>query len=184
MLQLNFSPFPELHTSRLLMRKLSIQDAPEIFFLRSDPEVLKYLSRAPAKEQSEAEVFIKHINNEIFNNNHILWAIALKEDPTKLIGTITFWQIQKEHFRAELGYVLHPAHWKKGIMKEAVKAVTDYGFNSMKLHSIEARINPANLGSAALLLSSGFSRDAYFREDFYFNGSFDDTEVYSLLNKS
>jgi [ribosomal protein S5]-alanine N-acetyltransferase len=181
MLHLNFSPFPELQTSRLLLRMMNLKDAPEIFFLRSDPEVLKYLSRAPAKELSEAEAFIRHINNEIINNNHILWAIALKEDPLKLIGTITFWQIHKEHFRAELGYVLHPAHWKKGIMKEAVKAVIDFGFNIMKLHSIEARIHPANLGSAALLLSTGFTRDAYFREDFYFNGKFEDTEVYSLL---
>ncbi len=183
MLQASFSPFPELRTQRLLLRRILLQDAPAVYFLRSDPQVLKYLSREPAKNVAEAEAFITHNNNEINNNNHILWAITLEEHPGQLIGTITFWRLQKENYRAELGYVLHPDHWRKGIMKEAISAVIRFGFQEMKLHSIEARINPANQASASLLLSSGFVKEAYFKEDFYFNGTFEDTEVYSLLNK-
>ena len=68
-------------------------------------------------------------------------------------------------------------------MKEALLRVIDYGFSTMKLHSIEAHINPENAASGFLLEKSGFTREAYFKEDFFFNGRFIDTAVYSLLSK-
>ncbi len=67
--------------------------------------------------------------------------------------------------------------------KEALLAVHDFGFKEMKLHSIEAHINPANTASAAILESAGYIREAYFREDYFFNGIFLDSAIYSLLEK-
>ncbi len=98
-----------------------------------------------------------------------------------MIGTIGLWRIIKEHYRAEIGYMLLPEHWKKGFAKEAVLKVVEYGFDEMKLHSIEAHINPKNAASAGLLEITGFVREAYFKEDFFFNGAFEDTAIYSLL---
>jgi len=49
MLELNFTPFPELRTQRLLLRKLESTDANEMFFLRSNKRVIQYLGREPAK---------------------------------------------------------------------------------------------------------------------------------------
>ncbi len=77
--------------------------------------------------------------------------------------------------------MLHSDHWRKGIMKEALMAVIPYGFLEMNLHSIEARINPGNDASDAILRSVGFVREAYFKEDYFFNGKFLDTAIYSLL---
>jgi ribosomal-protein-alanine N-acetyltransferase len=45
MLVLNFTPFPELKTQRLLLRKLEKTDANEMFFLRSNENVLRYLEK-------------------------------------------------------------------------------------------------------------------------------------------
>ena len=101
------------------------------------------------------------------------------DDPGKLLGSICYWRMQKEHYRAEIGYALHPGSWRKGIMKEAILEVIAYGFSTLQLHSIEARINPANMASAAILESTGFVREAYFKEDFFFRGKFGDTAVYS-----
>ena len=77
MLQLNFSPFPELKTKRLLLRKLDKTDAKEIFFLRSNEDVLRYLGREPTATITEAEEFIGKINKGIEENEAILWGIAL-----------------------------------------------------------------------------------------------------------
>ena len=55
MLIVNFTPFPELKTERLLLRKLEKTDANEIFFLRSNEDVLLYLGREPTATISEAE---------------------------------------------------------------------------------------------------------------------------------
>ena len=181
MLQPNFTPFPELTTERLLLRGIIMEDAPAIFFLRSDENILQFLSKAPAATIQEAEDFIRSIHTNIQNNDGVMWAIALKENPAEVIGSICFWQLQKENYRAEIGYVLDPRHWRKGTMKEAIKKVLEYGFKTMCLHSIEARINPDNIASAAVLESTGFVKEAYFKEDFFYNGKFEDTVVYSRL---
>lgn len=182
MLQPKFTPFPELKTKRLLLRKVIHSDAREVLFLRSDPGILQYLSKEPAQSIQEAEDFITRITNDLENGDGIAWGICLAEKPEALIGTIGFWRMQKEHYRSEIGYVLHPAYWRKGIIKEAMTKVLEYGFGVMGLHTVEARISPANLASAAALESAGFVREAYFKEDFYFNGKFEDTAVYSTIN--
>src|SRR6185295_19509224 len=101
--------------------------------------------------------------------------------PSKIIGYIGYWRMKKEHYRAEIGYALHPAYWKKGIMKEAILAVLDYGFNTMQLHSVEANINADNNASAGILEATGFIKEAHFKEDFFFDGIFRDTIIYSKL---
>lgn len=181
MLQPNFDPFPEIETERLLLRRLKKNDAAEIFGLRSDVQTMRYIGKDLAVTLSEAVKFIANSNESLITNNGILWAIELKELPGKLIGYIGHWRLIKEHYRAEVGYMLHPDYWRKGIMKEALAVVVNYGFKEMKLHSIEAHISPDNKASASLLESSGFVREACFKEDFFYNGVFGDTAIYSKL---
>lgn len=127
MFQPKFIPFPELRTERLLLRKVEMNDSPEVLFLRSDPTILQYLSKEPAQSLKEAEDFITRITNDLENGDGIAWGIALNEYPGKLIGNIGFWRMQKEHYRSEIGYVLNPAYWRKGIIKEAMAAVLEHG---------------------------------------------------------
>jgi ribosomal-protein-alanine N-acetyltransferase len=181
MLELNFTPFPELETERLILRRMGKDDAPEMFFFRSDSSVMKYIGREPAKTMKDAEGFIEKIETGINDNSAIMWGITLKENSKKMIGTICFWNIQKENYRAEIGFLLHPEHWRKGIMKEAINLVLDYGFNKMNLHSIEGRIHPDNIASSSVLESTGFKKEGFLKEDFYFRGEFLDTIIYSRL---
>lgn len=181
MLLLNFNPFPSLSTERLILRRISVEDDKEIFFLRSDKEMLQFLDRDPAQSIDEARQWINTINEGIDSNQYIAWAVALKNDQ-KLIGTITFWNIQKEHHRAEIGYALHTQFQGRGLMQEAMKVVLDYGFNTLKIHSVEANVNPGNAASIKLLERNGFVREAYHRENYYYNGHFLDSAIYSLIN--
>ena len=180
MLHLNFEPFPFLNTGRLHLRNVTPDDAPEIFFLRSDPRMMEFLDRAPAASLQDALQFIHNINNQEKAGDAITWAITLKETP-KLIGTICFWNIQKEHYRAEIGYALHSEHQRRGLMQEALTAVLDYGFTVLKFHSVEANVNPANVTSIKLLERNAFIREGYFRENYFYNGQFLDSAIYSLL---
>lgn len=181
MLEFNFTPFPVITTDRLLLRPTTPADVEMVFFLRSDAGVLEYIDREPAPTHEEALEFIKLITGNTSDNTGITWAICLSEAPAEMIGQVCFWRLDKQNHRAEIGYVLHPAYQGKGIMREAAAAVIKYGFTDMKLHSIEANINPGNLASKKLLEHNGFIREAYFRENYYFNGKFIDSEIYSLL---
>ncbi len=181
MLQPNFTPFPELTTDRLLLRRLTMDDAPAIFFLRSNETVLKYIGREPAASIEEAIAFIQRIDNAIDSNESILWGITLRDNPTEVIGTICYWRLQPENYRTEIGYALHPGHWRKGIMKEAIQKVLEYGFETMKLHSVEARTSGDNIASGAILEATGFVKEGHLKEEFFFRGEFSDSIIYSRL---
>src|SRR5688500_18727940 len=98
-----------------------------------------------------------------------------------MIGNICLWNISREHHKAEIGYVLSTEYHRKGLMDEAVKQVLEYGFNSMKLHSVQANVNPGNIASIKLLEKNGFVKEAHFRENFFYNGRYLDSAIYSLL---
>jgi [ribosomal protein S5]-alanine N-acetyltransferase len=183
MLEVNFSPFPEINTNRLLLRQPTPNDAQDLFTLRSNIEVMKYVNRPLAKTMDDAKELIAKINGLIATNEGINWCITLKENPKKVMGNIGIWQLKKEDYRGEIGYMLHPDFWRKGIMQEAIEAVINYGFSQMKLHSLEAKINPLNTASASILEKNNFVKEAHFKEDCFWEGVFSDTVVYSLLNK-
>jgi len=180
MLKLNFEPFPVIATSRLLLREVTVADASPLFFLRTDAAVLKYLDKDPEKSVDETIALINQVKKNKENGDGILWGIAFKDSET-VMGTICFWRMQKEHYRAEIGYALHPAQQGKGVMDEAIKAVLQYGFETMHLHSVEANVNPANEASSKLLEKNGFVKEAHFRENYYYNGRFLDSVIYSLI---
>jgi ribosomal-protein-alanine N-acetyltransferase len=180
MLSVDFSPFPSFQTERLILRKVTQNDVNEIFFLRSDKTAMKYIDRPLAKSADDASLFIQKIDDLEKNNESITWGITLNNN-SQLIGYLGYWNMKKEHYRSEIGYILHPDYHKKGIMQEALKEILAYGFKTLKLHSIEANVNPNNSSSIKLLERSDFTREAYFKEDYFFNGKFLDTAIYSLL---
>jgi RimJ/RimL family protein N-acetyltransferase len=180
MLEVNFNPFPNLSTERLTLRQFNNEDINELFVLRSDKKTMRFIPRPLAKTTEDIIQLIKKVNDMISKNEGINWAVTLKTD-SKVIGMIGYFRMAKEHYRAEVGYMLHPAHQGKGIMREALDAVIDYGFNVLKLHSIEAIVAPENYPSAKLLEKTGFSKAGHFKEHEYFDGKFIDSVYYTLI---
>ena len=176
--ELNFDPFPVLETERLILRKISMNDAEDMFHLRTNEDAMKYINKPKLTSIDDAKEIIKKMNDP----DRIQWGITLKTSDI-IIGTIGYHRIEKEHYRAEIGYMLHPQYWNTGLMSEAITKVIDYGFDKMKLHSIEAIINPGNIISRKILQKFNFIKEAYFKENFFFEGKFYDSEVYSLVKK-
>lgn len=181
MLNLNFSPFPVLYTERLVLRNFTKNDANDLFKLRSDEKVMQFIDRPRTASVKDALEFIHKIHDSLKTNYGITWAISLNNNNKTLIGTIGFWRIMGEHYRAEIGYMLHTDFHAKGIMHEAMQPVLKYGFNIMNLHSVEANVSPENFASMKLLEKNGFVKEAYFKENYFYNGKFLDSLVYSLL---
>ena len=150
MLNRIFTPFPILTTERLTLRRLIINDEKEIFTLRSDVEINKYLDRQLSNTIDEARGFINMINENIDKNNSIYWAITLS-DENILIGTVCLFGFSDEGYKCEIGYELLTGFQGQGIMKEAVEKVIDYAFNTTKVQKIEAFFHRANHSSIKLL---------------------------------
>ena len=180
MLQFNIGPFPTLHTERLILREVTMDDVESILAIRSDERVMKYIGKPRAKDIKDSIELIERLKKGQEDSTSITWGIATKDDP-KLIGMIGYYRIQLAHYRGEIGYSLHADHWRKGIMREALRAVVDHGFRILGFHSIEARTDPNNSASNALLMSNGFIREGLFKENYFWNGKFLDSAVYSKL---
>nr|WP_294780178.1 GNAT family N-acetyltransferase [uncultured Flavobacterium sp.] len=181
MLEFNFSPFPVIETDRLILDRVTEADVKDVFEIRSNAATMKYIPRPLVKNDEEALELIQMIDEKIEENICINWAIRLKGNP-KLLGIIGFYRMQPENFRSEIGYILHPDFHGKGIVTEAVKKLIGFGFTDLKLHSIEAVIDPENHASEKVLQKCGFVKEAHFKESDFYDGKFLDKVIYSLLN--
>ncbi|MFH6967422.1 GNAT family N-acetyltransferase [Flavobacterium sp. FlaQc-28] len=182
MLEFNFHPFPIIKTERLVLRRLTNDDVNEVFEIRSNPETMKYIPRPLAKSNEDALELIAQIEDKIVTNTGINWAITLNNDP-KLLGIIGFYRTQHENYRSEIGYILHPEFHGRGIVSEAVNRLVQFGFEDLKLHSIEAVIDPENTASERVLQKCGFVKEAHLKEADFYEGVFLDRVIYSILNK-
>jgi [ribosomal protein S5]-alanine N-acetyltransferase len=142
----NLKTFPILTTERLILRQLSESDVQEIFLLRSDTLINKYLDRQPSKTLEDAFEFIEKIKN----NSLSYWAIAQKENE-KLVGTICLFDISEEQKKCEIGYELLSEYQGKGIMREAAKKVIEYSIQTLGFKTIDAYTHKDNQSSTNLL---------------------------------
>lgn len=177
---INFSPFPVLTTEHLFLRQLQAADENEFFILKSDERVLKYLNYR-AKTFEESKQFIRRLNDDISRNECIIWGITEK-GKDKIVGTICLWNISKENSSAEVGYELIPEHQGRGVMDEALKAVIKYGFEIMKLNSIEGVPNKNHLKSRRLLERNNFIEEGKISENSFSDGDPFEMIVYRLRN--
>ncbi|WP_339839659.1 GNAT family N-acetyltransferase [uncultured Flavobacterium sp.] len=183
MLTLNFNPFPILTSERLRLRRLTDSDVNAVFELRSNPKTMKYIPRPLATTTDEALLHIKTINYNIDANTDINWAVTEK-DNDKCIGIMGFFRTQPENYRTELGYMILPEHHNKGYVTEAVKTILNYAFNELDFNSIKATIDPENIASEKVLQKNGFIKEGHLIENFFYNGQFIDSVIYSLLKRN
>ena len=182
MLTINFQPFPNLESERLVLRRLKDSDAPEVYKIRSNLERMKYIPRPILQNEEEALAMIQMINAKIDENTDINWGVCLKNSD-KIIGFMGFYRVQPESYRTEIGYMILPEYDGKGYVSEAVTTMLNYAFNTVGFHSVEAVIDPNNFGSARVLEKNGFRKEAHFIENFFWNNEFIDSVHYGILKR-
>ena len=177
-----FAAFPILETERCVLRAVMLEDAPAIFHIMSDPRVTRYIGQQPMDAPDKALERVCKFQSLFNERTAIPWAVASRED-RQLIGTCVFWNIDRPNFRAEIGYILSPKWWGKGLMTEAAAAALKFGFTTMGLNSIEAQTDPENAASRRVLEKLGFIQEGHFREYYYdpIEDRFTDKLVFSLL---
>jgi [ribosomal protein S5]-alanine N-acetyltransferase len=175
-----FTQFPILTTPRLVLRQIQRTDDQALYEFLSDPIVRKYGGSPPHQSLEDTQAFIEAIQSAYKQRQTIRWGITYAGNET-VIGTCGFHHFTAEYRCAETGYNLHLAHWGKGVMREAMTAVLEYGFMTLNFHRIEAVIDDANERSKALLLKFGFRYEGRLRERFFVRNRFEDEYYYGLL---
>ncbi len=171
---------PTLEGRRIRLRAPMEEDIDPLFALFSDPEVMRYWSRDPMRERGEALAYLRSIIEGFVKRELLNWIIAGRSD-NRMIGTCTLYDLQPQHLRAGVGYALSPAEHGKGLAREAVALAIDWAFSELRLHRLEADVEPRNVPSQKLLLALCFQREGLLRGRFCTTQEIQDSLVFGLL---
>jgi len=177
-----FSDLPTLEINRLILRKMKLDDAKDLYDYASDPEVAKYVTWDYHKSIEDSISYLKSMIQRYENNDVSEWGVVYKEN-NKFIGTCGYLWWNPTHARAEIAYALSREYWNKGLMTEAVEKVIRFGFEKMILNRIEARCMPENIASQRVLGKVGMTFEGIMRELILVKGIYHDLKLYSILRK-
>ena len=180
MAELVFKGTPQLETERLILRKLTLEDAQDMFEYASDDEVTQYLIWDTHKTIGDSQGFIQFTLGRYERDEAGDWGIVLRE-AGRLIGSVGFAGCDMKNRRAEIGYVLSKPFWGQGIMPEAVKQILQFGFEEMGLNRIESCHFQPNEKSGRVMQKVGMSFEGIARERIFAKGKYWDIKQYAIL---
>ncbi|KAA6451816.1 GNAT family N-acetyltransferase [Bacillus swezeyi] len=172
--------FPNLETERLILREITHDDAEGIFACFSNDNITRFYGQDSLETIDQARGFVDFFAKNFEEKKGMRWGIERKGEKG-LIGTIGFNAWSPKHKRAEIGYEIHPDHWRKGYMSEAVSKILSYGSETLGLTRIGAVVFIENAASNNLLTKMGFQKEGILKKYMYQNGKAYDTYVYSFL---
>jgi ribosomal-protein-alanine N-acetyltransferase len=178
--------FPVLRTDRLILRAFCRSDAQAVFDVFSQEIVTQYHNVETMQSIGQAEKLVE-LRARVFERGlGVRWAIVRSMQEDIVIGSIGYYNLNPANSTAEIGYDLHPTHWRQGIMTEALRTVIAYGFSEgfgFDLNRIEALTYPEHEASTALLRRLGFQEEGIRRECAYWKGKWHDLQSFSLLRR-
>lgn len=177
-----YGNLPRLETERLILRKVAQRDADAMFAYASNDEVTRYVTWKTHQSREESSGYIATAEQRYEAGEIAPWAIEFKENGN-MIGTVDFVAWRPEHQWAELGYVLSPEYWGKGIITEAAGELMRLGFEEMGLVRVQARCFKENGASERVMQKLGMTYEGTLRKMMAFKGRHWDLKMYSILKE-
>lgn len=171
---------PDISTERLLLRRMTMKDAQDIFEYSRDPLVAQHVLWDAQKHISEAKEYIRYMNRRYRDDMPSSWGVIDKASG-RLVGTIGYMMHSEENASVEVGYSLARWVWGKGYATEALRAVIDYTFETMDVNRIEAQHEIDNPASGRVMEKCGMTKEGVLRQRLYNKGKFVDVALYSIL---
>ncbi len=177
-----FARMPQVDTPRLLLRRMALRDAPDMFEYSRDPEVARHVLWTAHRSIWDTKAYIRWVIQQYRNAQPSSWCIQEKSTG-RVIGTIGFMGYQMENAAVEIGYSLARTHWNQGLMTEALQAVLRECFATMNLHRVEAQHFSLNPASGRVMLKCGMTHEGTLRGRIFNKGEFLDVEMWGILRE-
>lgn len=177
-----FKKLPTLETPRLILKKISMDNLYDMNRYASMEETSEYLLWTPHFNLLETRGVIEFHMNQYRNGKSPDWGLTHKAD-NRFIGTCGFTSVDEYNNSAELGYVLSPEYWRRGLMKEALSAVMRVAFMDIEFHRLTVRIMDGNVASMKLAESVGFVHEGAGRECQLIKGKYETVHTFSILKR-
>lgn len=148
-------------TERLTLRPALASDVEALHGILADPRAMAYWSTLPHATLDETRAWVESM---IVGDGAGTGLDLVVEFEGRAIGKAGFWS------PPEIGYILHPDCWGRGLGREALEAVIRAGFEQGGFTEIRADVDPRNLASLALLARFGFVRTGYAKDTWEIGG--------------
>ena len=154
-----------IETDRLILRQFTMEDAPAMFRnWANDDEVTKHLTWPTHSDVEVTKMVLSDWTSHYAKPDFYNWAIVLKENGGEPIGNISVVRINHNTECAAMGYCMSRAHWRKGVMPEALKAVVDFLFDEVGFNRIEAEHDVNNPASGRVMEKAGLRYEGTLRQ--------------------
>jgi ribosomal-protein-alanine N-acetyltransferase len=165
----------------MLLRPFEESDLDNVYLGLSHPDVIRYygvsyLSRESTKTQM---AWFRELER---NGTGIWWAVC-SSDNAIFYGAGGLNGLNAVHRKAEIGFWLLPDFWRKGIMREVLPLIVDYGFSKMGLHRIEGLVETGNLNCKRALESLDFVHEGTMTECEIKNGQRISLDIFASINR-
>ncbi len=180
--EFSFNEHPLLETKRLVLRKMTLEDAEDLFVFLSDKQVLQYAAMPLHVTVEDSEGYIRGAWDAFARQVRIAWVIEEKETKA-IIGVCSFFDIVMAHKRAEIAYIFAQNAWNKGYATETAQKLIDFGLNTLQLCRIQASCHPDNAQSAKVLEKCGMQYEGLLRNYKVQHDGPSDRKMYSIISK-
>ena len=144
-------------------------------------DVTKYLLWEPHRDESYTYKYLTYVQSRYRSGDFFDWSVIYREN-NKMIGTCGFTRINTDSNSAEIGYVLNPDYWGRGIAAEAVRRVMRFGFDELSLHRIEAKYMIDNIQSRRVMEKVGMTYEGVNRDSMFVRGNYVSVGVCAILS--
>ena len=176
-----FSKIPTLTTERLTLRRMKPSDAEDMYEYSRLEAVTEYLLWYPHKNIEQTSDYLHFLQTRYRTGDFYDWAVV-DNDTKKMIGTCGFTRLDFNHNLAEVGYVLNPEYWGRGIAAEAVRRVMDFAFMELNVHRVEAKYIVGNERSRRVMEKCGMSFEGVARSSMYIKGQYRDIGTCAIIS--
>lgn len=177
-----FDTMPELETESLLLRRMEMRDAQDMYEYSRDPLVAKHVLWDAHTSVSDTKSYLRYMLRKYRAGEPSSWCIVEKSTG-KVVGTIGYMWYQKDNSACEVGYSLARRCWNRGYMTQALNAVLDYTFRELGFNRVEAQHETDNGASGAVMRKCGMTKEGTLRSRLYNKGRYVDVDLYSILRK-
>ncbi len=177
-----FSHIPPLQSDRLILRRMQVGDAEDMYEYARREDVTRHLTWDPHPNLSYTKEYLAYVETHYKAGDFFDWAI-IERDSERMIGTCGFTRFHCETDCAEIGYVINPMYWRQGIATEAVGAVIRFGFQKLELNRIEAKFMEDNIASRRVMEKNGMKFEGILRQSMYIKGAYRNVGVCSILRQ-
>lgn len=167
---------------RLVLREFVETDEPAVHSYASDPMVTQFMDWGPNSIE-DTRVFLGGVLKQQGAAPHrTAFDLAVVDiESQALIGSAALSVTSVEHRRGEIGYVLHPDFWSKGLATEAARILLRFGFGELQLRRISATCHPDNHASARVLEKAGLVFEGRMRSHMFVRGEWRDSLLYAVV---